>query len=163
MNKKATAIYNQQNKVIHRALRDIDMPYEENKEELLALFTGIIGHKINGLSDLTLGERNQIIRYYQKKGLRLFKPFIGKDIRDWRKGDAEIDSLKTARPLNVPTDKKRMINKIWAILTDMDLSWEYADGISKNMFGIGIVEWCSPDQLHKVVAAMVINQRRRYA
>lgn len=163
MNKKATVIYNQQNKIIHCALRDLDMPYKDHKEELFSLYTGIIGRKATGLSDLTLGERDLIIRHYQKKGLKLFKPFINRDLKDWQKGDPEMVSESSDRPLSVPATKKRLVGKIGAILADMKLPWKYADGISNNMFGIRFVEWCNPGQLHKIVAAMVINQRRRYA
>jgi len=163
MNKKATIIYNQQNKIIHCALRDLDMPYKDYKDELFELYTGIIGRKATGLSDLTLGERDLLIRHYKKKGLKLFKPFISRHLKDWCKGDPEMVSESSDRPLSVPTAKKRLVGKIGAILADMKLSWKYADGISNNMFGIRIVEWCNPGQLHKIVAAMVINQRRYYA
>ena len=163
MHKKASDIYNQQNKTIHRALHDIGMPYKENRSELVTLFGEIAGRKVTGLSDLTLGERNQVIRHFQKKGLRLYKPMVLKDLMTWRKGDADMDNKKSARPLAVPAAKVRLVNKIWAILTDLDLTWEYADGVSRKMFGIRVVEWCTPEQLHKIVTAMVIHQKRRLA
>lgn len=163
MNKKASAIYNQQNRIIHRALQGIGMPYTDYKAELMTLYCEIIGRKAAGLSDLTLGERKQVIRHYQKKGLKLYNPEIFKDLMTWRKGDTDMENKKSTRPMKVPAAKVRLVNKIWAILTDLDMTWEYADGISRKMFDIRVVEWCSPDQLHKIVAAMALYQKRRLA
>lgn len=160
MSNKAGVIYSRQNQVIHRALRDLNMPYKDHKTELCALYSDIAGRDVSGLSDLSLGERDMLIRHYQEKGLKLFKPFVGSHLKGWRKGDPDITSHSSRRPMAVPGDKKRLIGKIAAMLADMDLSWKYADGISNRMFGIRFVEWCSANQLHKIVVALVIKQRR---
>lgn len=40
---------------------------------------------------------------------------------------------------------------------------KYAEGISAHMFGIERLQLCAPDQLHKIVAALVIDAKRRAA
>ncbi len=57
-------------------------------------------------------------------------------------------------------EKKPMLSKIEAILAELKLSWGYADGISKQMFGIGRVRFCNTDQTHKVLQALIIHQNR---
>ncbi|MCF8112787.1 MAG: regulatory protein GemA [Desulfotignum sp.] len=163
MSNKASSIYEQQNKIIHTALKILGMSYKSDKVELVSLFTQIAGRQVNGLSDLNLVERNQVIGHFKRCGLDLFKPAVADNIRDWRKGDPDMECQKMERPISVPRNKKRLINKIWAVLTDLDLPWRYADGISKRMFGIKIVEWCSTEQLGKVVVALSVAQRKRYA
>ena len=158
-----TRVYNQQNRIIHKALNMLGMSYNENKEELMTLINSMIRRKIDGLSTLTLGERDLLIKHFQKRGLSLFKPFVNKRFRDWCKGDVEIEEIATSRPLRVPEDKRRLIGKIGAVLADLKLPWSYADGISTKMFNIDKVEWCTPQQLYKVVAALAIYQRRQYA
>ena len=48
-----------------------------------------------------------------------------------------------------------------AILTETNRSWNYAHGIAKRMFGRLRVEWLHADELHKLVAALSIDQQRR--
>lgn len=53
------------------------------------------------------------------------------------------------------------LRKIEALLTDNRLSWAYADGIANRMFKIARVAFCAPEQLGKIIAALVIQARRR--
>lgn len=156
-------VYNQQNRTIHKALQMSGMSYNEDKAELMELINSMTRRKIKGLSGLTIGERDRLIRHFQKRGLKLFKPFVSKEFRNWRKGDPEIKEIATSRPLRVPEDRRRLIGKIGAVLADLKLPWSYADGISTKMFNVNKVEWCSPQQLYRVVAALAIYQRRQYA
>ncbi len=59
------------------------------------------------------------------------------------------------------SDKKLMLSKMEAILSDLQLSWAYADGIAKQMFGVNRVRWCSFDQARKVLQALIYHQRRK--
>ena len=56
-----------------------------------------------------------------------------------------------------------MIGKIGAILAESGLSWNYAHGMAKKMFDTHRVEWLQTDQLHKLVSALVYDQKRRRA
>lgn len=57
-------------------------------------------------------------------------------------------------------DKEALISKIRAILIDCRLSDEYCDAISMRMFGVHRYEFCTPEQLHKIVASLVYAQER---
>jgi phage gp16-like protein len=58
-------------------------------------------------------------------------------------------------------DKKEMLSKIEAILSDLGLSWAYADGIAKHMFGIELVRWTDNNQTYKILQALIYHQSRR--
>lgn len=64
-------------------------------------------------------------------------------------------------PKQVRDELKAMVGKIEAILTETGRSWNYAHGIAKRMFGRARVEWLHADELHKLVAALMIDQKRR--
>lgn len=51
--------------------------------------------------------------------------------------------------------------KIAALLTVQALHWNYAHGIAARMFRVKRIEWCRPDQLRAVVAALENNRRRK--
>lgn len=64
------------------------------------------------------------------------------------------------RPPRAAADRTGLVGKIGAQLTDMALPWEYAHGIAQHMFKIEKVEWCSPEQLRKIVAALAYKQKK---
>lgn len=65
-----------------------------------------------------------------------------------------------ARPRGAQ-DKHALTAKIEALLTESGRAWNYAHGCAKRMFGIDRVEWCSPDQLWRIVAALEKDKTRR--
>jgi len=66
------------------------------------------------------------------------------------------------RPANINSGQNGpMMRKIEALLTEAKRPWSYADGISKQMFGIDKVQFCGADQLHKIIASLIIDQKRR--
>lgn len=64
-----------------------------------------------------------------------------------------------------------LLAKIEAQLADMKLSWGYAKAILKRVSGhaptpgagVDRLEWATPDQLTKVVAALAYEQQKRHA
>lgn len=60
---------------------------------------------------------------------------------------------------NVTQIKKPLIGKIGALLADMKLPWSYAEGIAKQMYKRTKLEWCSPQELSSIVAALVKKQQ----
>ncbi len=60
-------------------------------------------------------------------------------------------------------DRGPLLKKIKAMLDAAGRKIEYADGMAKHMFGVTRVEWCTPDQLRRIVAALVYDKRRRDA
>jgi phage gp16-like protein len=64
-------------------------------------------------------------------------------------------------PKAVREELTAMIGKTGAMLAEAERSWNYAHGLAQRMFGVRRVEWLHAEQLHKLVAALVFDQRRR--
>ena len=64
---------------------------------------------------------------------------------------------------NAAVQNRPLVSKIHAILNELDLSEKYADGMAQRMFKLQTYKWCSPSQLHKLVAALSYHQKRRKA
>lgn len=61
-------------------------------------------------------------------------------------------------------DKRALCSRIRAQLISLGrLPDSYADGISKQMFGVDRFEWCDHEQLHKITAALTYEQQRKGA
>ncbi|MDX9788805.1 MAG: regulatory protein GemA [Desulfobacterales bacterium] len=58
-------------------------------------------------------------------------------------------------------DRAPQLSKIGAILADLKYPWAYADGMARNMFGVKKVRWLKPDQLQKLIVALIYHQKRR--
>lgn len=61
----------------------------------------------------------------------------------------------------VASEKDRTIAKIGAILQELNLSWNYAHGMAKAMFARERVEWLDAVELHKLMQALAVYQRRQ--
>jgi hypothetical protein len=53
-----------------------------------------------------------------------------------------------------------LVRKIAAQLAASGKSWHYATGIARKMFGKANLDWCTDDELHRIVAALVIHATR---
>ena len=62
---------------------------------------------------------------------------------------------------NAAADKQPMLRKIAVILRDAGRGREYVDAMAKRMFAVERIEFCTPNQLHDLVSALVYDQRRR--
>ena len=63
--------------------------------------------------------------------------------------------------LVLPAEKDRTLAKIGAILKELNLSWNYAHGMAKAMFARERVEWLDAAELHKLMQALAVYQRRQ--
>ncbi|WP_311335777.1 gp16 family protein [Cardiobacterium hominis] len=61
----------------------------------------------------------------------------------------------------VASEKDRTLAKIGAILKELNLSWNYAHGMAKAMFARERVEWLDAAELHKLMQALAVYQRRQ--
>lgn len=68
---------------------------------------------------------------------------------------------KTRRVDNLPKDKKKLMQKLEAIILDMDLSWAYVDAIAKKRFDVAAAQWLNGEHLFKLVQMMVVYQKRK--
>lgn len=76
------------------------------------------------------------------------------------KGFKSKSSRHGQRP-NPGKNRNALMSKVEALLADGGYHWNYAHGMAQRMFGVDKVDWLEPDQLHKVVAALAINARRK--
>ena len=60
----------------------------------------------------------------------------------------------------VKLSKDALINKIEAHLTENKLHWNYAKGIAKQMFQKEALEFCTENQLWRIVAALEYKKKR---
>ena len=58
-------------------------------------------------------------------------------------------------------ESRPMLRKVRALLADGKKPWSYAHALAKKMHGVDKVEWCDDGQLHKLVAALGVDARRK--
>ena len=58
-------------------------------------------------------------------------------------------------------DARPMLRKIGALLAESGRSWNYAEGIARRVCKRARLEFCGDADLHKIVAALMYDQRRR--
>jgi len=61
---------------------------------------------------------------------------------------------------DVKKTKKALISKIEALLTDRKLHWNYAKGMAKKMFKKEALEFCTENELWRIVAALEYQAER---
>jgi phage gp16-like protein len=146
--------------MFHRGFDMLGMPYDEYKEVWLSLAMDVTKRFIKGLSDLTLSERERVLKALNEKCRnRLYVPFTPLKFKDWKKGDRATVKTAGKRP-EVSEDKLPMARKIRAIMRDIGLTYPYVDGTAKKMYGVDMWEWLKPDQMRGLLAALAIHQRR---
>ncbi len=62
---------------------------------------------------------------------------------------------------NAAADRQAMLRKIAVMIKAADREKAYVDAIAKHMFGIDVAEFCAPDQLRRIIAALEFDRRRR--
>lgn len=67
---------------------------------------------------------------------------------------------KNDKPKNMAGTRGPLLRKIGAHLAEAKRPWSYAHAMSQRMFKVDKVEWCRPDQLAKIVAALEYDARR---
>ena len=126
---------------IHVAKQQMKLD-EDTYRALLARITGK-----DSAADLTAPERNAVLNEFYRLG--------------WSAKSHRIPDRKAAARPAVDWDKGKLISKIGALLADAGRPWAYADGCARNMFALTSIRFCTTQQLRKIVAALVDDQRRR--
>jgi len=84
---------------------------------------------------------------------------------------AELERLgfQPTSPRKAPTgrqtaepapERAALIDKIERQLAEAERTIAYADGMARRMFQVERVEWCDPDQLRRLVAALAYDAKR---
>ena len=130
------------------------MPYGECKGDWLALFEDVAGRRVSGLSGLTLAERHSVITHLQGRGARIFAPAVPEGVRDWRKGDPDVDY--EFREGDSP--QIRMICAVWAELGYRQKSLR---GLVQRRFGKDDIRWLSDGELNQLANLVAARARAR--
>lgn len=112
---------------------------DETYRALLARVAGVRSAK-----DLTARQVGAVLREFERLGFQS-KPSTKRAGR--------------AKP-KASDDRQALVGKIEAQLTEAGRPWAYADAMALRMFKVERVEWCSTDQLCRLVAALAYDAKR---
>jgi phage gp16-like protein len=101
--------------------------------------------------DLDHAERQAVIEHLRKRG------FVREDVKAAARAD---HGRPHGTKPSVPADRIALVNKIEALLADAARPWNYVRSMASRMFGLQL-EWCSADQLRRLVAALEYDRQRR--
>lgn len=121
---------------IHIAKKELAMD-DDAYRAMLKNMAGVTSSK-----ELTTAQAFKVLQHMERCG---WKPKNGK---------------KTGKRPNPPMDKAALISKIEAQLAEAGRPWTYADGMARHMFKIDKVDWCEPDQLKRIIAALTYDAKR---
>jgi len=127
---------------IHLAKKQLDMA-DDSYRAMLQAVAGVASSK-----DLTEQGINRVLAHLQKLGAVFVTPK--------RAG-------KPPHNLNSQADKAQQLEKIGALLADMQLPWEYAAAIAKQMYQKDALAFCSPRELIGITTALVKKQQKQEA
>ena len=144
--RKASDIYKAQNTLLHKAFAASGLPYHDNKEVWLELMAEVSGRKseVSGLSDLSLGERQKLINYFQKKGMRLYSPAVPVKVRNWKKGDKDIE-------YEFRLEEDTQVRMVYAMWTEMGYEPKTLRGLCFKMFKKDDPRWLEDEELNRLV------------
>lgn len=132
--------------LIHIAKSQLGMD-DETYRAMLSTVAGVKSAK-----DLDGAGRDKVLQHLKRCG---FKPKAKPD-------SAGRNKHVKDRPNNYSGDVRgNQIKKIEALLADAGRPWSYAAGLAKKMFKVDALEFCDPDHLQKLIAALVYDQKRR--
>lgn len=123
---------------IHCAARDLGMERDDYEAALWAI------GRVKSAADLDAHGRQRVLAHFQSKG--------------WTpKGERSF-----GRPHNRDhAERGPYIKKIEALLADAGRPWAYADALARRLCKVERISWCTPQQLGKIVVALLYDARRR--
>lgn len=129
--------------LIHIAKSQLKMDDETYRNMLFTVA------RVHSAADLDAGGRAAVLDHLKASGFKPKKP-------------ANTRRNYPGRPHNINTGGRGpYLKKIEAFLADAGRPWSYARGIAKKMFHVDQLEFCTPGQLRKIVAALEYDARRR--
>lgn len=122
--------------MIHLAKKQLALEDDEYRAILLS----VTGRQSS--ADLDWQGRKKLIDHFKKIGFKVAAKSAGR-----------------ARP-DVAPDRKRLIDKIEALLAEAKRPWSYIDGMVKRICKVDSIHFCTPEHLLKIVAALSKDARR---
>lgn len=92
--------------------------------------------------DLTWQERKALLDHFKKVGFKVKAKTAGR-----------------AAPV-VTKERQAMIGKVEALLAEAKYPWSYADALAKKICKVERIEWCLPEHLVKIIAALTKDAQR---
>ena len=126
---------------IHIAIKQLGID-EPTYRAMLQMVAGV-----DSAADLSVSGRREVLSHLNRVG---FRPKAG---RMRFPGRPDMDGLEG-------TGKKAMLKKIEAYLAEAKRPWSYVHAMAKKMCNVDRVEWCDPDQLRSIIAALEYDARR---
>lgn len=128
---------------IHCLKRDLRLSDEEYRDVLFTVC------RVRSAGDLDFSGRLRLIDHLAS-----------------RAGKPEVGALRNRDPEwawvdNASEDRRKLLRKLIMQLRSRGLKRKYADSMARHMFHVERLEFCNPDQLHALVSAMSIDQKRR--
>jgi phage gp16-like protein len=124
---------------IHVAKKQLGLDDDSYRQIILRLTGGI--H--DSAAPLNVAQRRLLLAEFQRLG---WKP------------QAKTEAT-TSLPVIARQSAQKMLWKIGQLLGER--GWPYADGMVRHMFQIDSVRFATDQQLHKLIAALEIDQKRR--
>lgn len=135
---------------IHIAIKQLGVD-DSTYREMLFNIAGV-----KSAADLNGRGRAAVVRHLRRCGFKT-SPKKSRGYKSAHKSAKASGMHKQSSP-----DRAPLLSKIGAILADLGLPWDYADGMAKHMFRVDKTRWLYPDQLHKLTAALIYHQKRTY-
>jgi phage gp16-like protein len=132
--------------LVHVAKAQLGLTEEEYRDALKA-YGGVASSK-----DLDQEQFQAVLKHFGRCGFKQrYQP------PNHRR---EAGATKFPDIARLPRENQGIMYLIGNTLDLLGKSWAYADGIAGRMFGIERLEWCDKDQLQKVMAALVYQQKK---
>lgn len=110
-------------------------------------------YQVQTTKDLTNAQFDELMEHLRKCGFKYEPKKSG--------GRGKSSYGGRGRPYYGKTTKAEHLQAIGKALEDLDKPWAYAEGIAKRMGFATKLEWCSPEQLHKVQVALIYKVRKQ--
>lgn len=102
--------------------------------------------RVRSARDLDFAGRTAVLEHLKKCGFKSAPP----------------KAPTPGRPHNMTHPQRgALLGKIEALLLEAGRAWAYADGMARKMFSVDKLAFCHEGQLHKLVAALEFDKRRR--
>ena len=126
---------------IHIAKKQLGL----NDDSYRAMLQMVAG--VNSAAHLSMGGRRKVLAHLHKAGFRAKSP------KRAYPGRPNFERL-------AGTGNLALIKKIEAYLAEANRPWRYAHRMAQKICKVDRVQWCKPEQLIKLVAAMEYDARR---
>ncbi len=121
---------------IHIAKKQLGMDEDTYRDMLFAIA------RVRSAKDLDHAGRHKVLDHLRAVGFKAKHSYPG-------------------RPHNINSaERGRLLKKIEAQLAEAKRPWNYAHAMARHMFRVDKLEFCQPDQLHRIVAALAYDARR---